>query len=369
MRLTIRQLSLKTLCCLLVIFASITEVQSQKADTPKNIILIVGDGMGVAQVSASVIAEGGDRSAFLRFPYTGFSRTHSNNKYTTDSGAGGSALMTGHKVNNYTIAQSPEGVDHISFLSQARSIGKKCGVIVTSSILDATPASTYAHVSYRKKFDSISMQLSQSGFDFFAGGGYNYFQPKNRKDNIHPIDTLKKQGYSVVTTIDEMMECQTDRICALLTQDNPPQASQRNNMLCMSVSKALSMFAKNEQGFVLMIEGSQIDWACHSNDANHLFEELSDFEKMLHIVLDFAEKDGKTLVVVTADHECGGLTLPDGDVEKQINSCKFSTLNHTGVMVPVFSYGPGAHVFCGIQQNTDIPNKIRLLMGLTKVKH
>ena len=365
MSIKIHQSLVKTLCCLLIIYASNTEAQPHKTDIPKNIIFIVGDGMGVAQVSASVNAEGSNRSAFIRFPYSGFSRTNSKNKYTTDSGAGGSALMTGHKVNNYAISQSPEGVDHVSFLTEAKSLNKKCGVVVTSNILDATPASTYAHVSYRKEFDSISMQLTCSGFDFFAGGGQKYFLRENRKDNMSPIDTLLSRGYSVVYTLEEMQKCGNPKICALLTKGDPSKASQRDGMLCRSVAKALSTLTKdNQKGFVLMIEGSQIDWACHKNDAEYLAEELSDFEKMLHIVLDFAEKDGQTLVVVTADHECGGLTLPDGDIEKQKNTCKFSTLNHTGVMVPVFSFGPGSHLFCGIQQNTDIPVKIRSLMGL-----
>lgn len=363
----IRQHIFITLCCILTIYATDTEAQPQKMGTPKNIIFIVGDGMGIAQVSASIIAEGKDNSAFIRFPYSGFSRTNSKNKYTTDSGAGGSALMTGHKVNNYAISQSPEGIAHLSFLTQAKSLDKKCGVVVTSSILDATPASTYAHVSYRKEFDSISMQLARSEFDFIAGGGYKYFLPENRKDSMSPIDTLQRKGYSVVYTLDEMQECTDSKICALLTKGDPPKASQRNEMLCRSVTKALStLSSNNKEGFVLMIEGSQIDWACHNNNASYLLEELSDFEKMLHIVLDFAEKDGETLVVVTADHESGGLTLPDGDIDNNINSCKFSSLNHTGTMVPVFSFGPGSHLFCGIQQNTDIATKIKLLMGLSQ---
>lgn len=350
---------------LAVIMCTTTATAQNSLQTkPKNVIIIVGDGMGVAQVSASVVAEGGNNSAFLRFPYSGFSRTNSKDNYTTDSGAGGSAVMTGHKVNNYTIAQSPDGVPHISFISQAKDRGMKCGVVVTSNILDATPASTYAHVSYRKKFDSISMQLALSGFDYFSGGGKSHFLTENRKDNLSPIDTLQKNGYTMVYTIEDMMRCTAPKICALLTEGDPPKASKRNNMLCSSVKKALNMFDGSPKGFILMIEGSQIDWACHNNDTSFLHEELADFEKMLHIVMDYAESNGETLVVVTADHETGGLTLPDGMIDKRKNTCHFSTTNHTGIMVPVFAYGPGAQMFSGIQQNSDIANKIRSLLSI-----
>ena len=129
---------------------------------PRNVIFIVGDGMGTAQVYSSIVSQGTGGSAFLRFPYSGFSRTYSYNRYTTDSGAGGSALMTGHKVENRHIAKGPDGTDYNSFLVDAkRFFGKAAGFVVTCSVLDATPASTYAHVTDRKLFDSISLQMAQ----------------------------------------------------------------------------------------------------------------------------------------------------------------------------------------------------------------
>ena len=129
---------------------------------PRNVIFIVGDGMGTAQVYTSIVAQRDAHSAFLRFPYSGFSRTYSYNRYSTDSGAGGTALMTGHKVQNHHVAKGPDGTDYNSFLIDAkRFFGKAAGFVVTSSVLDATPASTYAHVANRKAFDSISMQMAQ----------------------------------------------------------------------------------------------------------------------------------------------------------------------------------------------------------------
>lgn len=328
-----------------------------------NVIFLVGDGMGTAQVYSS-IARMGDKSNFLRFPYSGFSRTYSNNKYTTDSGAGGSALMTGHKVDNYHIAKADSGEEFPSFFVSAQKEGMATGFVVSCSVLDATPAATYAHVSDRKSFDSISLQMSRCGHDVMIGGDKNHFLPENRKDGTSPLDTLKARGYELVFSSEEMQKAKGSKLCALLSGDNPATQPARGEMLSEGVNKALDILALHEGGFALMIEGSQIDWACHNNDSAYLRLEMEDFEKVLQIVLDYAEADGNTLVVVTADHETGGLSLLDGDIEKGVSQMTFATGNHSGCMVPVFSFGPGADWFSGVQQNTDIPKKIAALLGI-----
>lgn len=330
---------------------------------PKNVILIVGDGMGVAQVYSSVVAEKGDNSAFLRFPYTGFSRTYSLNKYRTDSSAGGTALTTGQKVENYHVNCAPDSSRYRTIFDDAIDAGKSTGFVVTSGCMDATPASTYGSVPYRKMYDTLSLQLAQCQHSVMIGGGAKYFLPENRKDGLSPLDTLAKRGYSVVYNFDSMMSFSGDRMVALLYEGKPLPEPERGDVLRPASMKAIEMLSRNPKGFTMMIEGSQIDWACHDNDSAYLRAELADFELMLHAVLDWAEKDGNTLVVVTADHETGGLTLPDGDIEEGINNFRFHWGSHTGCMVPVFAYGPGAERFSGIQQNTDIPNKIRALMG------
>ena len=124
-------------------------------------------------------------------------------------------------------------------------------------------------------------------------------------------------------------------------------------MLTLGALKAIETLNRYDKGFVLMIEGSQIDWACHNNDSAYLVAEMEDFEDMLNAVLDFAERDGQTLVVVTADHETGGLTLLKGSIEEGVSRPTWATGGHSGVMVPVFSFGPGANLFSGVMQNTD----------------
>lgn len=335
---------------------------NKKNEAPRNVILIVGDGMGVAQVYASVVAEKGDNSAFLRFPYSGFSRTYSLNKYRTDSSAGGTALTTGEKVENYHVNWAPDSSRHRTIFDDAVDAGKSTGFVVVSDAMDATPASTYGHVPYRKMYDTLSLQLAQCSHSVMVGGGYRYFLPENRKDGMSPLDTLAARGYTVVRTLDSLLAFGGDRVVGLLYDGDPLTEPERGDVLRPASMKAIEMLSRNPQGFAMMIEGSQIDWACHNNDSAYLRAELADFELMLHAVLDWAEKDGNTLVVVTADHETGGLTLPDGDIEQGLNDFRFLWGSHTGCMVPVFAYGPGAERFSGIQQNTDIPRKIREIM-------
>lgn len=336
---------------------------NKQEKAPKNVILIVGDGMGVAQVYSSVVAEKGDNSAFLRFPITGFSRTYSLNKYRTDSSAGGTALTTGHKVENYHVNCAPDSTRYNTIFDDAIAAGKSTGFVVVSDCMDATPAATYGSVPYRKMYDTLSLQLAQCQHSVMVGGGYKYFLPENRKDSLAPLDTLAARGYAVVRTLEELTAFDGDKVVGLLYEGDPLTEPERGDVLRPASIKAIEMLSRNPKGFTMLIEGSQIDWACHNNDSAYLRAELADFELMLHAVLDWAEKDGNTLVVVTADHETGGLALPSGDIEEGINNYRFHWGSHTGCMVPVFAYGPGAERFSGIQQNTDIPNKIRALMG------
>lgn len=335
----------------------------QSIKKAKNVIIIIGDGMGTAQVYASIVAQK-DASNFLRFPYSGFSRTYSHNKYTTDSGAGGTAIVTGHKTDNRHIGVLPDGTPVPSFLSLLRDRGLSTGFVVTSSVLDATPASTYAHAPDRKMFDTISLHMSQCGFDVMIGGGLSNFRPENRKDGLSPLDTLRKRGYEITYSLEEMKQSKSNKLVTFFCENYyGPVAPGRDPVLTEGTKKALEILTKNPKGFAMMIEGSQIDWGCHNNDAAYMEAELADFEKMLKIVLDFAEKDGNTLVVVTADHETGGLVLTGGDIANGKNTCKYITDGHSGVMVPVFAFGPGAETFSGIQQNIDLLPKVFKAMG------
>lgn len=355
---------MKRLLILLLLVPIWAMGQQKMSELPRSVIFVVGDGMGTAQVYTSIVAQKDDNSAFLRFPVTGFSRTYSNNRYTTDSGAGGSALMTGHKVDNYYIALSAHDTPYPSFLTKAKEAGKGAGFVVTSTVLDATPAATYAHVPYRKMFDTISYQMAFSNFDVMIGGGKKYFLPENRKDSLSLLDTLQARGYQMAYSTAELARLHGGRICGLLSEDDPLTAPARGQMLTLSVLKALESLSMNDNGFALMVEGSQIDWANHNNDTAYLAAEMADFESVLRALIEYVERDGHTLLVVTADHESGGLTLPGGSIEHGTNKMQFSTGGHTGVMVPVFAMGPGAEYFSGIHQNTDFFDIITNLLDM-----
>lgn len=332
---------------------------------PKNVIFIVGDGMGTAQVYSSIVAQG-EQSQFLRFPFTGFSRTYCLDRYTTDSGAGGSALMTGHKVNYSAIAMAPDSTCWPSFLKVAHDrMGKKTGFVVSCSPLDATPASTYGHAMNRHEWDNLSMQMARCSHDVMIGADRKSFTPQYRKDGLAPIDTMVKRGYTMIYDTTELYQTTATRLCALMSADQAPgNALKRHNWLAPSARKAIELLSQESQGFCLMIEGSQIDWACHNNEFPYMLHELAEFEQMLKVVLDWAEKDGQTLVVVTADHETGGLTLHNGDIQDQeTTNFHFTSGGHTGVMVPLFAYGPGAERFSGVHQNTDF---FQLILDLLK---
>lgn len=336
-----------------------------QSSKPKNIIFMVGDGMGVAQVYTSIVAMQG-KSNFERFSYIGFSKTYSYSDYTTDSGAGGSALFTGTKVKNKSIAMTPDGKPLTTLLEKAQQNGLGTGFVVSTIVNCATPASTYAHVSNRNQFDSITLQLSQSSVDFFSGGGAGYFNKANRKDGLSPIDTLKNRGFDIVYTIEDMEKSEAKKIGALLTEWYPAKYPERGDILGKGVEKAIKHLNKMDNGFVLMIEGSQIDYGGHDTSMAKVVNEVVEFDKVIGMVLDFAINDGETLVIVTADHETGGLTLPNGDIEQGISEAIFTTTSHTGVMVPLFAYGPGAENFVGIMENADIYPKIVQIMKWVK---
>lgn len=334
-----------------------------KEKPAKNIILLIGDGMGTSQVYAGMTANGGTLN-LERFPIAGFSKTYST-EYVTDSGAGGTALATGHKTKNGSIAVDPQGQPVKTILEWAEENGKATGMATTCAMTHATPASFIAHQAKRSDYELIAADFLKTDIDVFIGGGHDHFG--KRKDGIDLIGQLRKKGYRIAQTIDEIKEIKSGPVAGLLYPVHPPKWSEgRGDLLTESVIEAIRLLSADSDGFFLMVEGSQIDWAGHDNNAQQIAEEMIDFDRAVGAALDFAEKDGQTLVIVTADHETGGLSLLDGNFETGELKGSFSTGDHSGVMVPVFSYGPQAVIFGGIQENTDIFEKMMQAFGFKK---
>jgi alkaline phosphatase len=350
---------LKKATLIAVFFATAMTVGAQ---TPKNIIFMIGDGMGLAQIYAALTANGGKLN-IERCPYTGFSKTYSASDYITDSAAGGTALACGVKTKNNMVGMTPDSVPAKSILALAAEQKKKAtGVVVTCSVTHATPASFVAHQDDRKKDEAIALDYLNSPVDVFIGGGLKYFE--KRSDDRNLVKELETKGYVVAKSMEEVKEVKSGKLAGLVAKEHPGKVKERKDMLPESVTTAIDILNRNKDGFFLMIEGSQIDWGGHNNSRSYVLSETLDFDKTIGIVLDFAAKDGNTLVVITADHETGGLTIMDGDFKKEDVDLRFNTFNHTGIMVPVYTFGPSAEKFSGIQENIDIPNKMKELWNI-----
>ncbi|MGE5419381.1 MAG: alkaline phosphatase [Chloroflexota bacterium] len=327
-----------------------------------NVILMIGDGMGLPHVYAAMTAS--PKSLNLkRLTTTGLQTNFSADNYITDSGASGTALATGTKTLNGSIGVDAQGNKVKTILEIAEENGLSTGLVSTSSLTHATPASFIAHQSSRGSYEQIAADFLKTDVDVIIGGGYDHFG--KRQDNLNYIDSLKNKGYAVTSTLEETMNSTAIKLAGFTAAvHNPYRLKGRGNMLPRSTSKAVEILSRNKKGFFLMVEGSQIDWAAHANAADTLIDEVLDFDEAVGVALDFAEKDGHTLVVVTADHETGGVTLVGGDIASNQVKLNFATKDHTALMPVVYSFGPGSTDFAGIYDNTDIPKKILKALGL-----
>lgn len=332
---------------------------------PKNIILFIGDGMGVAHVySAMSVSE---RQLYLEmFPYSGFQITFSANNYVTDSGAGGTAIACGVKTKNGMIGMNPDSVAVTSITEICKKNGLATGVLSTSAITHATPASFVAHNSGRGNYEDLAKDFLNGTVDVFIGGGENHF--RKRADGSDLTLELKKQGFEVVYTLDSLKLSKSSKIAGLLAEEHMPTALEgRRGMLREMTKKAIEVLSRDKDGFFLMVEGSQIDWGAHARNLLEVASETLDLDDAVGAAYDFAMQNGQTLVIVTADHETGGLSLTGGDLQKRsINGEFISTGSHTGEMVPIFSLGPGAERFSGIHDNTYFFNEFLKLLNLRK---
>lgn len=329
----------------------------------KNIIFLIGDGMGLNQMYAGMTCNKNSLQ-LERCTHIGLSKTYSANKYVTDSGAGGTALACGVKTNNQMIGMGSDSVAVESILHLVEKNGLSTGIVVTCNVTHATPASFVAHQVSRKMTQEIAADYLKTDIDVFIGGGRDDFE--KRKDNRNLSEELRLKDYQVVYTMDELTKVKSGKVAALLADNHLEKASKRGDMLPNATSKAIELLSENKKGFFLMIEGSQIDWAAHNNDIDYLTEEMLDFDKAVGIALDFAAKNKETLVVITADHETGGLSILKGDFNKGTVKASFASDDHSGVPVPVYAYGHGAEIFTGFMENTAFKNKFVQLYYFVK---
>jgi alkaline phosphatase len=359
------------LAVLIGIVACTTPVTAQPAsEKPTNIILLIGDGMGLSEVSTGFYF-GDQPSVFNRFFEIGLQQTSSATHKITDSAASGTALATGKKTYNGAIGVDTAKGPVENIVERVSPMGWSTGVVATSTISHATPASFYAHVEQRSMEEEIATQLLDSEIDFFAGGGKDRFN--RRKDGADLLALAADKGFIIDTIgLADSKTLHGDQKYGFLPEPDgmPPITQGRGAFLPMATALAIHHLSQNQEGFFLMVEGSQIDWAGHANDPEYMVGEMLDFEKAIETALDFAEKDGNTLVVVTADHETGGYALgpkmPEAGQQGYADYSEiqpvFATAQHSATLIPVFAFGPGAAEFKGIYQNTDIHHKMLALI-------
>jgi alkaline phosphatase len=331
---------------------------------PIGIVLFIGDGMGVSQLYAGMTASRQTLN-LEHFPYSGFSKTYSFDNYITDSAAGGTAIACGVKTRNGMIGMGPDSTIVRSIMEVAHENGFATGLVSTSAITHATPASFVSHNSGRGNYEDIAKDFLKGTIDVFIGGGEDHF--RRRQDSVDLCSVLIEKGYDVVYTVDDLSKSNSDKLVGLLAKVHLPTVREgRIGLLKTMTEKAIETLSRNKKGFVLMVEGSMIDWGGHAKNLDYLISEMIDMDDAIGKALEFADKNKNTLIVVTADHETGGLSLIGGNINRHEVTGNFSGSDHTAVMVPVFSIGPGAERFSGIHDNTFFFNEFLNVLKISK---
>lgn len=338
-------------------------VDSSKKKQPRNIILMIGDGMGLAHVYAAMTANGGH--LFLEnFKHIGFSKTYSSNDYITDSAAGGTALSAGVKTYNGAIGLDPDKNPVQNIRELAEKKGMKTGLVSTSAITHATPASFVAHTASRGNYEEIGAEFLTTNIDVFIGGGIKNFE--DRKDKRNLSKELKDKGYQVLYNIDDIQKVKSGKLAGFTAQEHDVPMPERGEILVPATLTAINLLSQSTKGFFLMVEGSEIDFLAHENKTPGVVLETLDFDRAVGAALKFAASNGETLIIVTADHETGGMTINGGDYKTGKVIAKYTSGEHTGVAVPIYAFGPGAEQFTGFMENTDIAKKMMKLLNLKK---
>ena len=339
----------------------VEKIAPPKGKKVKNVILMIGDGMSLAHMYTAWTANRG-QLWLENAQYTGLSKTWCTNRLVCDSGSGGTALATGQKTCYHAVGTDPQGNPLTTLCDLAKAKGKSAGIAVTCRLWDATPCDFSCHNLDRDKEQELIGDYPTSGLDYAFGGGAKYFT--NRADGRDIFKELEANGYHVSRTWDDLAAWKSGKVFAVPYDVDTPLPDERGDVLARASLKGIELLNQNRNGFFMMVEGSQLDDYGHFNQLDLLMKETLDFDQTIGKMMKWAAQDGETLVVVTADHETGGLTLVDGNKDEGKVTCCFSTKSHSGVMVPVYAFGPGSEHFSGIMENTDIFKKIKALMKL-----
>ena len=353
---------IRTLSTLAALLLSVAVVSAQEV---KSIIYLIGDGMGLSSVSMMQVENGYSAIIFDKADNVALQKTYSADNRVTDSAASGTALASGYKTNNTFIGCTPDGVAVESLMDVAKAQGKATGVVVTTYLQHATPAAFYAHTESRHNYEIITEQLVKSSLDVAIGGGMGHF--KNVYDE-EVADVVKCNGFSLVEEFSALQKQSGEqRTLALLAEWEV--GSNSGTYLADATREALRLLETRgeDNGFVLMVEGSLIDGMGHANNAAAQQIEMQGFMGAIEVAVEYAKAHEGTLVVVTADHETGGLSIVSGDANFNLSEqgveYRWTTNGHSGVMIPIYLYGAANECINGIVENTDIANILKGLIS------
>jgi len=345
--------------------APLEQPDTWRTDAVKNVILMIGDGMGVNHIWLSRIASAGAQGRLNMecMPVSGLVTTHSASNLKTDSAAAATALATGRKTVNGMIGVLPDGTVPKTLLEKAEESKMATGLVVTKTVTDATPAGFSAHCATRDDQAAIASQILEQGIEVILGGGSKYWQPKSqggtRDDGRDLLAEARQQGYHILTGAQDLAKVETMPVLGLLSQNFLAEDGTEPSLAAMT-AKAVRLLSRDPGGFFLLVEGSQIDTRSHRHDTPEVIERVLGFDAAVKEALSFAAQDGHTLVVVTADHETGGLAVLDGLEQPEISWASF---DHSSMPVALFAYGPGAGNFTGMYDNTEVALRIAGLLG------
>ena len=347
----------RVITTLAVLLATALAAEAQEV---KNIIYLIGDGMGLTSVSMMQLENNYEPTIFDYADNVALQKTYSLDNRVTDSAASGTALASGHKTNNTMLGQLPDCTNTESLMELAAAKGKATGIVVTTYLQHATPGAFYAHVPARHEYATISEQLLASDIDIAIGGGMAFFEERY-SNNEAARQAIAQSGFTLKESLDS--EVCGERILALLADK---EIENRRGYLAKATTEAINHLSSCENGFVLMVEGSLIDGMGHGNNAEGQQQEMRDFMEAIEVAVAYAREHADTLVVVTADHETGGLAIISGNADFTLSeqgvAYTWSTKGHSGVMVPIYLYGTGAELINGVMENADLGARLKALI-------
>lgn len=331
---------------------------------PRNVVLMIGNGMGLSQISGGYYANG-DQLSLVELPVTGLQKNTSLDAIAADQAAAATAFSTGQKVYNGALATLTDTFPLTTIMEQAAARGMLTGIVTTSELVHPTPAAFVAHASYYDRYEEIAAAFAESDVDLLIGGGRRYFT--QRGDGRNLVDAWERRGYQVGDWGGRAYNTATENLVLFTAEGEPVPDAAGQTYLAPAGRFACEFLADRAEGrgFFLLIDAAGMDISGRRNDADALLAAMLDFDGAVGAVLDFARAERETLLIVTGDHETGGFAINAGSRRDSFLTA-FTSKGRTGAMLPVFAYGPGAELFAGIYENTRIYWKMAAALYLDR---